>query len=213
MARQKKAQHGRSAATISHVLGVAERHFARFGYEATSTESLVKDAGLTRGALYHHFGSKKGLFEAVVRVIQARLAHAVVTASTEEEEPWASFVSGCRAWLEAATEPITRQILLLDAPAVLGWERWLALDTEGAARELREGLKGLAEGGLIDATTDQEALMQLLNGAMNQAALWVAYAPEHDAALVAATATLERLLGGYQEFCVPNLSSSLAPKS
>ena len=196
MVRQKKAQSVRSTATISHVLGVAEKHFARFGYEATSTEALVKDAGLTRGALYHHFGSKKGLFEAVVRVIQGRLVQAVAKASTEAQEPWTAFISGCRAWLEAATEPTTRQILLLDAPAVLGWERWLALDTEGAAQELREGLKGLAEGGLIDATTDQEALMQLLNGAMNQAALWVAYAPERGVALVAATATLERLLVG-----------------
>ena len=195
MARQGNTHDRRAAATINHVLVVAERHFAKFGYGATSTEALVQEAGLTRGALYHHFGSKKGLFEAVVRVVQDRLAHAVATASTEAQEPWAAFVSGCRAWLEAATEPTTRQILLLDAPAVLGWERWLALDAEGAAQELREGLKGLAEGGLIDAT-DQEALLQLLNGAMNQAALWVAHAPERDVALIAATVTLERLLVG-----------------
>jgi AcrR family transcriptional regulator len=192
---QKKAQSGRSAATISHVLEVAERHFTRFGYVATSTEALVQEAGLTRGALYHHFGSKRGLFEAVVRVVQGRLALAVVTASTEAQEPWAAFVSGCRAWLEASTKLTTRQILLLDAPAVLGWERWLALDTEGGAQLLREGIAELADDGLIDAT-DQEALTQLLNGAMNQAALWVAYAPDRDAALVAATATLERLLAG-----------------
>lgn len=195
MARQGKAQDQRSAATISHVLGVAEKHFAKFGYEATSTEALVQEAGLTRGALYHHFGSKKGLFEAVVRVVQGRLAHAVATASTEAQEPWAAFVGGCRAWLKASTEPTTRQILLLDAPAVLGWERWLALDTEGAAQLLREGITDLADGDLIDAT-DQEALVQLLNGAMNQAALWVAYAPERDTALVVATITLERLLAG-----------------
>ncbi len=195
MARQGNAHDRRAAATINHVLAVAEQHFAEFGYGATSTEALVQEAGLTRGALYHHFGSKKGLFEAVVRIVQGRLVHAVATASAEAQEPWAAFMSGCRAWLDAATEPTTRQILLLDAPAVLGWERWLALDTEGAAQELREGLKGLAEGGLIDAT-DQEALLQLLNGAMNQAALWVAHAPEREAALVAATATLERLLVG-----------------
>ncbi len=191
----KKTQDQRSAGTIRRVLGIAEGHFATFGYKATSTEALVKEAGLTRGALYHHFGSKQGLFEAVVRIVQGRLTRAVATASAEERDPWDAFVSGCRAWLAEATEPTIRQILLLDAPAVLGWERWLSLDAEGGARLLREGIAGLVGDGLV-AAPDQEALVQLLNGAMNQAALWVAYAPERGAALAASTATLEQLLEG-----------------
>lgn len=195
MRQQKLTQDQRSATTISRVLKVAEKHFATVGYEATSTEALVKEAGLTRGALYHHFGSKQGLFEAVVRVVQGRLAQAVATASDNRQNPWASFVNGCHAWLDVATKPTVRQILLLDAPAVLGWERWLSLDAEGGGRLLREGVAELAASGVIDIS-NQEALTQLLNGAMNQVALWVAYAVDREAALVTAKIALEQLLIG-----------------
>ena len=195
MKQQKRTQDERSATTISHVLQVAEKHFAAFGYEATSTEALVEEAGLTRGALYHHFGSKQGLFEAVIKVVQGRLTQAVVEASADGQDPWASFISGCHAWLDVATEPTVRRILLLDAPAVLGWERWLSLDEEGGGRLLRGGVTGLVTSGAIDVPS-HEALTQLFNGAMNQVALWVAYAVDRDAALAAAKATLEQLLAG-----------------
>lgn len=192
-----RTREERSGTTIRHVLEVAEKHFAEAGYKATSTEALVREAGLTRGALYHHFGSKEGLFEAVVRSVQGRLAQAVA-ASTADQDLWAAFVAGCHAWLGAATHPAVRQILLLDAPAVLGWARWLALDAEGGGRPLREGVAELvARGELGDVPP--EALTQLLNGAMNQAALWVAHAPDRGAALEDAERTLERLLEGLKK--------------
>ena len=190
-----KVREERSAATVKRVLEIAEQHFAELGYKAVSTEALVREAGLTRGALYHHFGSKQGLFEAVVRDVQNRLAQAVTLAGAAERDPWAAFVGGCHAWLETATEPAVRQILLLDAPAVLGWERWLALDAEGGSRLLREGVAELVADGDI-GDVHPEALTQLLNGAMNQAALWVAHAEPRDVTLKAAKLTLERLLEG-----------------
>lgn len=195
MTQSGRTQSARSAATINHVLSVAERHFTASGYEATSTEALVKEAGLTRGALYHHFGSKRGLFEAVVKIVQGRLARAVAEASSNEKDPWVAFSNGCQAWLDVATEPSIRRILLLDAPVVLGWEHWLVLDMEGGGRLLHDGIAELLAHGLIDAPS-REALTQLLNGAMNQAALWVAGAADREAALAAAKATLERLLLG-----------------
>lgn len=194
MTKTKKTQDQRSAQTTARVLRVAEKHFAAHGYEGTSTEALVGEVGLTRGALYHHFGSKRGLFEAVVEAVQERLALAVVGAA-EQKEPWEALVAGCRAWLAAATEPAARRILLLDAPSVLGWERWLALDERGGGRLLREGVHACVERGLLE-TTDPEALVQLLSGAMNGAALWVAASEDGEAALGAATGTLERLLRG-----------------
>ena len=190
-----RTQEERSAATVRHVLAVAEEHFAAVGYEATSTEALVRKAGLTRGALYYHFGNKRGLFEAVVKDVQNRLAQAVTLAGAAERDPWAAFVGGCHTWLETATEPAVRQILLLDAPAVLGWERWLALDAVGGSRLLREGVAELVADGDI-GDVHPEALTQLLNGAMNQAALWVAHAEHRDVTLKAAKLTLERLLEG-----------------
>lgn len=193
-----KVQEERSAATTKRVLKVAEQHFAELGYEAVSTEALVREAGLTRGALYHHFGSKQGLFEAVVRDVQRRLAQAVATASTAEQGAWTAFVKGCHAWLETATEPAVRQILLLDAPAVLGWECWLALDAEGGGHLLHEGVAELIREGEI-GDVHPEVLIQLLNGAMNQAALWIAHAEHQGAALATAKLTLERLLDGLRQ--------------
>lgn len=191
----KQTQEERSAKTTGRVLAVAEKHFATAGYEATSTEALVREAGLTRGALYHHFGSKRGLFEAVVNNVQSRLATAVTLAGAADPDPWAALIQGCHAWLEAATEPAVRRILLLDAPAVLGWERWLALDMEGGGCLLREGLAELSADGLL-GDVHREALTQLLNGSMNQAALWIAHAEDRGAALAEAKLTLERLLNG-----------------
>lgn len=188
----------RSAATVRHVLEVAEKHFAEAGYEAVSTEALVREAELTRGALYHHFGSKQGLFEAVVKAVQGRLALAVGATNADNKDAWTAFVRGCHAWLETATHPTVRRILLLDAPAVLGWERWLTLDAEGGGRLLREGILELAAQGDF-GDVHPEALTQLLNGAMNQAALWVAHTSDQDAALETAKYTLEQLLEGLRQ--------------
>ncbi len=193
----RKTQDERSAATTARVVQVAQRHFAAHGYEGTSTEALVAEVGLTRGALYHHFGSKRGLFEAVVEGVQKRLAEAVAN-EADESEPWEALVGGCRAWLGAATDPATRRILLLDAPAVLGWERWLALDERGGGRLLREGVDALVEQNLLE-TSHPEALVQLLNGALNQAALWVAAEADRVVALEEAIETLERLLSGLKK--------------
>lgn len=194
----RRTQGERSAKTVQHVLEVAEQHFAATGYEATSTEALVREAGLTRGALYHHFGSKQGLFGAVVQNVQRRLAGAVAAASGDDRDLWAAFVGGCHAWLEAATEPSVRRILLLDAPAVLGWRRWLELDMAGGGRLLREGLAELAADGTL-GDVQPEALTQLLNGALNQAALWVAHSDDREGSLWAAKTTLDQLLEGLRK--------------
>ena len=117
-----KTKKERSEQTINAVLEVAEKHFAEYGYAQVSTDALVQEIGLTRGALYHHFGSKQGLFEAVVERIHQKAASAISQTATDD---WEGFVNGCLAWLEVATDPTTQRILLLDAPAVIGWERWL----------------------------------------------------------------------------------------
>ena len=192
MSQRRKTQDERSAETTTRVLEVAERHFATHGYEGTSTEALVAEAGLTRGALYHHFGSKQGLFEAVVRSLQERLARAVVD-KADVRDPWEALVAGSRAWLETATAPEVRRILLLDAPSVVGWERWLALDEGGGGRLLREGVATLVAEGRLEIA-DPEALVHLLNGALNQLALWVSAAEDRKAALKAADEALMRVL-------------------
>ena len=194
MSKSSKSQEERSQETIAAVLDVAEKHFAELGYGGVSTETMVEEAGLTRGALYHHFGNKQGLFEAVVRRIQMGLAEAI-TASQNQVDPWQAFLEGCFVWLELATQPQTQRILLIDAPAVLGWERWQELDGDYGSRLLREGIHDLIASGIVKVKSE-DALFHLMNGAMNQAALWIAQSPKPERALQEAKATLKALLEG-----------------
>lgn len=193
-----RTQKERSEHTTSSVLEIAQKHFADLGYSGVSTETMLGEAGLTRGALYHHFGNKQGLFEAVVKHIQTELVEAVLVNSRKEADPWKSFIAGCNAWLEQATKPETQKILLIDAPSVLGWERWQKLDGEAGARLLREGIQSLKKAGLIKMTSE-DALLHLLNGAMNEAALWVAQSSKPKQALKEAKVTLAALLEGIRK--------------
>jgi len=193
--KKARTQEERSQHTMTAVLDIAQKHFAEMGYGSVSTEAMLKEAGLTRGALYHHFANKQGLFEAVVTRIQEELTDAIATKSEKEDDPWDALLAGCFAWLESATKPETQRILLVDAPAVLGWERWQELDAEHGASLLAEGIEALVSAGRIEVSSN-EALLHLLNGAMNQAALWVAQSPEPEKALREAEQVLERLLEG-----------------
>jgi AcrR family transcriptional regulator len=166
----QKTKKERSSQTITAVLEVAEKHFAEYGYASVSTDALVHEIGLTRGALYHHFSSKQGLFEAVVEGIHQKAASAITQVATDD---WEGFIKGCLAWLEFVTDPKTQRILLLDAPAVIGWERWLELDAKYSSQLLLEGIKQLIDTKVI-VFPSATALLHLLNGAMNQTALWVA---------------------------------------
>lgn len=190
-----RTQEQRSQTTMTTVLDIAQKHFADLGYAGVSTEVMLKEAGLTRGALYHHFANKQGLFEAVVRRIQTDLAKEVSNKSQLHTDLWQGFINGCFAWLEYATKPAIQQILLIDAPAVLGWERWQELDNEAGLSLLKEGIRELKQAGLIRVASEN-ALLHLLNGGMNEAALWVAQSDKPEQSLKEAKATLKILLSG-----------------
>jgi AcrR family transcriptional regulator len=183
------------AATTRRLIEVAREFFAKNGYAQTATEEIVRTAGVTRGALYHHFGSKEGLFVAVLDDVQRAVAVMVDEAASREGDPWQQLRAGCHAFLSAALDPAIQQIALVDAPAVLGWDAWRATDAAHSMRLLREGLEELAAAGEI-GDASPEAATFLLSGAMNEAALWVARADSPEEALVAALAALDRLLYG-----------------
>ena len=191
----RRTQQERSEETVVKVLEVAERHFAELGYAAVSTDALVQEVGLTRGALYHHFGNKQGLFGAVVERLQKRVAEAIERETAAVDDGWQRFLAGCSAWLDAVTDRAALQILLVDAPAVLGWERWLAFDARHGSRLLREGIEELAADGVLEVSS-KDALLHLLNGAMNQGALWVAQSPQPERTLEEVKEVLERVLEG-----------------
>ncbi|ASO23102.1 AcrR family transcriptional regulator [Actinoalloteichus hoggarensis] len=169
--------------------------FAERGYHAVGLTEIAAAAGLTKGALYHHFGSKAGLFHAVVDDIAHEVASEVSTVADAEATPWDRLRAGCRAFLTAASDPGRRRILLVDGPAVLGWHEWRLLDEATSAAQLTEALATLVEHGVIEATP-VEPLARLLSGAMNEAALWIARSDDPARDLAAANRSLERLLSG-----------------
>lgn len=186
------------AATTRRLLQVAREVFAEHGYVGASTEEIVRRAGVTRGALYHHFADKEALFAAVLADVQRDVAHRIEEAADQENGRWEQLRAGCHAFLVASLDPHVQRIMLLDAPAVLGWEVWRGLDAEHAMRLLREGLDALiTEGGITPQPV--EPLTHLLSGAMNEVALWIARSPPTEQALVEATVALDHLLEGLRE--------------
>ena len=164
MARATKEQSELTAAAIR---GTAMRLFAELGYADVGLERVAELSGVTRGAVYHHFGSKLGLFTAVVDDAQAVVAEAVSAAAPHDG--WSAIEAGSLAYMRAVVDPTVRRILLVDGPAVLGWAAWRSSDAAHARRLLADGL-----GALDDLAVDPAAAAALLDGAMTEAALWIA---------------------------------------
>lgn len=190
MARTTKAQ---SEATAARVVTTARRMFTQYGYAGIGLEQIAAQAGVTRGAVYHHFTSKLGLFEAVLAEVQRSLAAAIERDTAGITGDWEKLEVGCQAFLAAGANEELRRIMLVDAPAVLGWNAWRAQDAASSGRLLEGVLRDLATVGELGGTS-VEAASALLSGAMNEAALWIAEAPDPRAAIETAWAVLHRML-------------------
>jgi AcrR family transcriptional regulator len=182
--------------TRAVLLDVSRDLFATRGYAAVGLAEIVRAAGVTKGALYHHFeGGKTDLFRAVLAQVQADVGRSVAATADTEADPWGRLTAGCRAFLTASTDPAVRRIMLIDGPAVLGWSEWRAMDEAGSASHLADALTALVEAGVIAAQPVQP-LVRLLSGAMNEAALWLAETGDPrdlDAVLAALLRMLEAL--------------------
>lgn len=170
-ARPLVKQRHDTEATRAELLTSARAAFATGGYAGSGTEDIVARYGLTRGALYHHFGSKLGLFEAVVEDLQAELADEVKRRARRTQGDHVDKLrAGFRTYLDFALRPDFRQILLVDGPAVLGWERWHEIDFRHAFGATRAALDAAIAGGELDAAPVDE-LAHVLLGAVTQAGL------------------------------------------
>ncbi|MGI5171003.1 TetR/AcrR family transcriptional regulator [Spirillospora sp. CA-253888] len=171
------AQHGIRARqreqTRRALLREGRRLFAERGYGAVGLAEIVQAAGVTKGALYHHFTGKSDLFGAVLEEVQQEVGRRVAAAADARDDPWDQFTTGCREFLTAATDPDIQRIMLVDGPAVLGWSEWRAMDEAASARHLADSLSGLIDAGVIPPQP-VAPLVHLLSGAMNEAALWLA---------------------------------------
>src|SRR3712207_2841961 len=139
MTRAKQRERTRAV-----LLDVSRQLFAEQGYAAVGLAEIVREAGVTKGALYHHFaGGKVDLFRSVLAEVQAEVGAVVAATADTADDPWARLTTGCRAFLTAATGAGVRRIMLVDGPGVLGWAEWRAMDEATAARHLAAALTEL----------------------------------------------------------------------
>ncbi len=180
-------------ATRDALVAAARDLFGSQGYDATSIEAVLEVAGVARGALYHHFVNKAELFDAVLDRETAAIADAVATAARPVADPLGSLRVGCDTFLHLALDPAVQRITLLDAPAVVGWQRWRELDREHTLGGLQAAISRLAAAGTVDpAQVDLQAHMVL--AAVGEAAMFVATADDPEAALPAALIAVDTLL-------------------
>jgi AcrR family transcriptional regulator len=192
----KRAAQGR--ATREQLIEVATRLFAERGYEDTSIEAVLTAAGVSRGALYHHFAGKDALFEAVVESIENGITTALGAQVAAAPDAVAMVHTGALAWIDLAADPVIQRVILTDAPSVLGFERWRALNDKYAVDATRAMLQRVAdEGRLAPGLVTPFAHMIL--GALDEMALLVARSDDREVAVTDGKAAvrefLHRLLG------------------
>jgi AcrR family transcriptional regulator len=189
-----------SEATRRALVSAGRALFGTRGYASVSVEAIARRARVTTGALYHHFGDKQDLFRAVFDRVNAELAERLVAASAQHTDLWSQLIVGCDTWLDACRNGEVRQIVLIDAPSVLGWEEWRQIDSpHGFALTVR-GLRAAMDAGVLKRRSP-EALAYLLYGALNEAGLALARAEDFDATRAEMHALIVELLGGLRADC------------
>jgi AcrR family transcriptional regulator len=193
----KRTQAERSEATRTALIAAARRLFAERGYAGVGTEEIVRAAGVTRGALYHHFAGKRELFEAVYEQIEIELAERIAAGALEANatSPLEAMRAGSEMFLAACAEPEVQRIALLDAPSVLGWDRWREIAAEHGLGLIEGTLQAAVDGGAIDAQPVRP-LAHVLMGALDEAAMLVARAEDPGAMRAEVGRTLDSLLTG-----------------
>jgi AcrR family transcriptional regulator len=180
-------------ATRERLVSTARELFGRDGYDATSVEAVLREAGVARGSLYHHFENKEALFDAVLDRVVAEAAAEAGRAAAEHDDPVESLRAGCGAWLRLSLDHAVQQIALVDAPAVLGWARWRELDEQYTLGGVRQSLQRLADAGRVPP--DQvDALANMLLAAVGEAALLIVAADDPESALDSGLAAFDTLL-------------------
>jgi len=187
-------QQERREATIASILKVARHAFGKRGFAATTIESIADDCGIAKGAVYHHFASKEALFTAVMEAVQVDVARAPIPPRDARlTDPLDQIAAGVLRYLIATSEPEIRRILLIDGPAVVGWQKWREIDARifaAAARPAFERAVGGANALQVDA------MVHLVMGAVTEAALVCATSPRPKAHARAFVAALRAMLEG-----------------
>jgi AcrR family transcriptional regulator len=186
----KDARLAQGAQTQKQLRRQARKLFAQKGYSGANTNELVERARVTKGALYHHFANKRELYQAVVEDMEQELVERIEAAGAGLA-PWERLAAMCTAYVDACRDPALARMLVLEAPAVLGWKTWCNLEQQyevaAFARCLKEA-DGLQE--------PAETLAQVILGALTTGARVIATAPDPEAARVQVQQTIDRLIAG-----------------
>ena len=182
-------------ATRRALLAAARELFTARGYAGTPIAEIVQRARVTKGALYHHFRDKQDLFRAVFEQLERELVEQINAAAAREERAWERVLAGAQAFLDACLEPAIQQIVLLDAPSVLGWETWRKIDAQYSLGHVKAALRAAMSEGAIDKQP-LDPLAHMLIGALNEAALVMARASTAKSARLEIGAAVTHLLEG-----------------
>jgi AcrR family transcriptional regulator len=170
ISRPRRSQRERSDTTRAALTAAARELFAERGFHDTPAELVVRRAGVTSGALYHHFQDKRGLFRAAFDAVERSLAQRVAAAARLGRDPWDRLERGVVEYLRACPEPEVRRIVLQDGPSVLGWEEWHEMDAAHHLRPLAAALAASMRSGLMEARPPKP-LARVLLGALTEAGL------------------------------------------
>ena len=177
-------------------LGAAARQlFTERGYAATSTTEIVERAGVTRGALYHHFAAKEDLFRAVFEQLEDEVTKHVAKEALTSADPLEQLRRGTRAYLDACIDPAVQRVVLLEGPSVLGWQTWQEIEQRYGYGLVVTGVEAAIGAGLI-AAQPVEPLAHVLFGALTEAGMVVARADDPGVARADMEAAMDRLLDG-----------------
>jgi AcrR family transcriptional regulator len=182
-------------ATRAALVNAARELFAERGYAGVGTEEIVQRAGVTRGALYHHFTDKEDLMRAVLHDLSSELAEASATAALKETDQWQQILAAVNAFLDACVDPAIQRIMMTDAPSVLGWDEWREIDTQYGLGLVKASLENAMETGLI-ARQPLDPLAHLIVGALDEAAMYISRAADSKVARREMGESVERMLEG-----------------
>jgi AcrR family transcriptional regulator len=193
----KSAKIAQGELTRARLLDVARTLFGTHGYNDTSLDDIVAAAGVTKGALYHHFTGKEDLFRALFEQIKREVSERV-GATFLGPDPWQSLLDGCQAMVDAHLDPAVRQIVLLDGRSVLGWERARQIESRYTAAVLRGALRRAMQSGVIERRPPRP-LALMLNGALSEACFFVVDSDDPESARQEIQELIARLLEGLRQ--------------
>jgi AcrR family transcriptional regulator len=181
-------------ATREHLVTVAIRLFAERGYDGTAIEAVLEEAGVSRGSLYHHFANKEALFEAALAAVESRIGAETVASVVGATDAKDALRRGCLAWVRVAGDPVVQRIVLIDAPSVLGWQRWRAIEEENALGLIKGTMQLAATEGRVRAEM-VDMFSHMLLATMNELALVIVRSDDHAAAQRTAEDAVDEFLG------------------